>query len=70
MSENQKIFAERHKDTLRACHAAIQGKWDEAGKLFFKGADDPTTKKRKLGVSAYHGFWFKDYVSVISNDMV
>jgi hypothetical protein len=44
MRERQKIFAERHKQTLEACHAAIQGKWDEAANLFLKGADDSTAK--------------------------
>jgi hypothetical protein len=40
--EKQKIFTERHKDTLAACHAAMEGNWNEAAKLFFKGTDDPT----------------------------
>jgi hypothetical protein len=47
MREKQKIFAERHTDTLNACRAAMDGKWDEAGTLFFKAADDPTAKIKK-----------------------
>jgi hypothetical protein len=50
MRENQKIFAERHEDTLNGCQAAIEGKWDEAAKLFFKGADDPAKKLRKVDI--------------------
>jgi hypothetical protein len=59
MRENQKIFAQKHSDTLRACHTAIEGKWDEAAKIFFVAADDPTAKKRKLQVfvqASYAGY--------------